>query len=36
MKELNPDIHEWSTRLKTNRILADVYNILCPRMVDEI
>ena len=28
MKELNPDVHEWSTRFKTNRILADVYNIL--------
>lgn len=28
MKELNPDVHEWSKRLKTNRILADIYNIL--------
>ena len=28
MKELNPDAHEWSTRLKTNRILADIHNIL--------
>ena len=28
MKELNPDTHEWSTRLKTNRILADIHNIL--------
>lgn len=26
--ELEPDIAEWSTRLKTNRILADIWDAL--------
>lgn len=28
MQELNPDLAEWSSRLKTNIILADIYDIL--------
>lgn len=28
MKEINPDVAEWSGALKTNAILADIYDIL--------
>lgn len=27
-RELNPDIYKWSTTLKTNTLLADIYDIL--------
>lgn len=28
MRELNPDISAWSTTLKTNAILADIFDVL--------
>ncbi len=27
-KEINPDLHSWSTTFKTNTILADIFDIL--------
>ena len=27
-REINPEVYEWSTRQKTNAILADIYDIL--------
>ena len=27
-KEIQPDVYEWSTRLKTNVILADIFDVL--------
>ena len=28
MKELNPDVSEWSSATKTNAILADIFDVL--------
>lgn len=28
MKELNPDVYAWSNTMKTNAILADIYDLL--------
>ena len=27
-KDLEPDLHEWTTTFKTNKILADIYDML--------
>lgn len=27
-RELNPELHQWSSTLNTNRILADIYDML--------